>query len=146
MPIIHKMGSSIYSQIIWIITNNPSVSLYKLSRILGLNRKKIQYIIKSRTGMGFREVMKSCRLCYSVHLLYSGLTVKKVASNCGYSYPENYTRAFKQYIGVSPFEITKHKSFNQYKNDKDIIRDCPCPFKCYFCEIKQNKLQSLRRI
>jgi AraC-like DNA-binding protein len=96
-------------QILRMLTDDLSLTLEKLSASLGLRRKEIQLLVKNATGMSFREARKNCRLCHSVSLLESGVSVKEAAFDCGYSYPQDYSRALKKHLGISPSVVLKRQ-------------------------------------
>jgi len=93
------------------LTDVPSPSLEKLSKKLGIHRKRIQLLVKTSTGRHFREVREICRLCQSVKQLASGHSIKETALECGYAWPGNYTRALKKYLGVSPSMILERQMY-----------------------------------
>ena len=54
-------------------------------------------------GLSYSELVDETRYKRSLELLNdSSLSITELALNLGYEYPENFTRAFRKCVGVSP--------------------------------------------
>ena len=69
----------------------------------GMNEKKIQEIIRSRTGMSFLEYCTHIRIEKAKQLLeHSSLSIQEVSEQCGFAALSTFYRIFKRSTGVPP--------------------------------------------
>jgi AraC-like DNA-binding protein len=113
---------------------NPLLSLDELSKKLGISRKKVQILIRSEAGTGFRRAMNVCKLSHSVRLLSSGFSVKQVAIDSGYTYPENFSRALKKHFGFLPTDTSALNSFMKTNHPVMISNPYLCPHNNIVCD------------
>ena len=125
------------AQMLGLIAGNPGITLASLSGKTGIHSKQLQLLMNSTVGKGFREICQTCRTCYSLALLFSGLSVKEVAYDCGYGCPENYARAFKRRFGISPSALLwrKAKALGRLERRPKMTGVFSCPLGYIFCKV-----------
>jgi AraC-like DNA-binding protein len=90
--------------------NVPTIPV--LARRLGLNQRKLKMGFKLLFGAPIFQYTQDLRLEKALQLLHTGeYSVREVADAVGYSYPKNFTAAFKRRFGVSP--KVARRSFNR---------------------------------
>ena len=81
------------------------VDLDAVARCLDLGPRTLQRHL-TRHGVTFREVLQEARQRRATALLLeTHRTVKTIAADLGYGEPANFTRAFRNWYGVSPTEF-----------------------------------------
>ena len=117
------------SEIMNRISGNPWIHLAELSAQIGIKRNIVQRIAKQETGMTFRQTRQACRLCHSLRLMNSGMSVKSAALTCGYKWSNDYSRAFKRYFAALPSALRqKQAAFHKRaKNSSYVLSDFSCP-------------------
>jgi AraC-like DNA-binding protein len=86
----------------------PTIST--LARFLGINQTKLKAGFKEVTRTTIYEFILECRMKRAAALLHSGeFAVAEVAYAVGYSYPANFTHAFKKYHGTLPRGISSSR-------------------------------------
>ena len=83
------------------------VSISAVAEKLGLDRKYLARIFKSKFGVSMREYLINKRLHEAKKLLLRGYTVEECAYIVGYSDYFGFSKAFKRRYGASP---TKYRS------------------------------------
>jgi AraC-like DNA-binding protein len=75
----------------------------ELCRLAGLNRRKLTAGFKAEFGRTVYDYIQYRRMEQARALFQNGFTdVGQVALHVGYTYQGNFTKAFKQYLGLSP--------------------------------------------
>ena len=88
--------------------NAPSIS--ELSAQVGLNRRKLTEGFKQVFGETVAGYALELRMRKGYQLLKeSPLAVHKIAEECGYEHPSNFTIAFRRRFGSSPSRIRSQK-------------------------------------
>lgn len=81
------------------------LSLEKIGRDLSYNRKYISTVFKKSTGTGLIEYLNTIRIQYACTLIRQGFTsVTDIATMCGYSDAQYFSRVFKKSMGCAPSE------------------------------------------
>ena len=121
--------SNTLSQIMNRISDNPWIHLVELSAQTAIGRNSVQRIVKQGTGMTFRQIRQSCRLCHSIGWLLSGMSVKSAALICGYKWSHDYSRAFKRHFAAVPSAVRqKQAAFHKRaENSAYVLHDFSCP-------------------
>ena len=79
------------------------------ARVVHMNPQYVSRVFRERTGEHFREFVARVRMQKAARLLRGpGYLVYEVSAIVGYGNQKNFTRAFKQYFGVSPRQY-KHQ-------------------------------------
>lgn len=79
---------------------------------LHISQSYLTKLIKQQTGINFTDYLNKLRINMAIKLLLDkekGYTINEIASMTGYSSQHYFSRAFKNYMGLSPV---------QYKNKK----------------------------
>ena len=81
-------------------------SLTELARVTGLNEFKLKKGFKEVFDTSVFGYLNNFRLNEAKTSLLSGLSIKQVAEQMGYSSVQHFTRAFKEKFGVTPGRVT----------------------------------------
>lgn len=91
-------------------TNLPNASLLTTSEQLGLSPGYFSKLFKEKTGVSFSDYLLKIKMARARQLLCDvTLKIYEVAFQVGYENPKNFTRAFRQYFGISPSEYREGK-------------------------------------
>ncbi|MDN4603239.1 AraC family transcriptional regulator [Paenibacillus sp. F6_3S_P_1C] len=94
-----------------------NVSLDDLSKILHLNKYYICHSFKETTGYTISNYVIRKRVAEAKKLLLSTDTpILSISETLGFNTPVYFSRAFKQYVGVSPQLFRKNELLNEAKN------------------------------
>jgi AraC-like DNA-binding protein len=78
-------------------------SIRELARRVGMNQTKLKGAFREVTGMTIYEYILRCRMERATILLQTQeYSVAEVAYQVGYTYPANFTHAFKKFHGALP--------------------------------------------
>ncbi len=94
---------------------NPDLNLDSLIHTLGINRTKVNNILKSETGQTFTAYLNKLRLTEAARLLLDNTdaSVSEIAYSVGYNNASYFNRLFKKEYGCTPV------SFRQSRGKKD---------------------------
>ena len=80
----------------------------KLCRIAGLGRRKLKEGFVELFGRLPMAYLYETRLQFGLFLLrHTDKTIKEIAAICGYRERSNFSRAFKQFFGVTPGSVPR---------------------------------------
>ncbi|MHC5268629.1 AraC family transcriptional regulator [Enterococcus sp. LJL98] len=97
--------------------HNPNLQISVIAENFGLNKSYFSQVIKSEMGMTPNEYLSFFRMEESGRLfIRSEKSVKEVAFLVGYENPLTFSRAFKNFHGVSPLEYRKKHLKNSDTN------------------------------
>lgn len=89
-----------------IIKENINSNLFDVETLaekLNLSRSQLYRKVKNESEQTVSQIITSIRMDYAKELLMSGKkNVSEVSYSIGYSEPNNFSRAFQNYFGVSP--------------------------------------------
>lgn len=84
------------------------LKISEIAKAFGLNNSYFSQVIKQEMGMTPNEYLSFFRMEESVNLLVrSNKSVKEIAFLVGYDNPLTFSRAFKNYHGMSPLDYRK---------------------------------------
>lgn len=91
---------------------NPELSLDSLIHTLGINRTKINNILKSETGQTFTAYLNKLRLTEAARLLRENAeaSVSEIAYSVGYNNASYFNRVFKREYGCTPVNFRQSRS------------------------------------
>lgn len=100
----------------WYLEN--SFSIGKFAKRLKTNTSYVSYIINKVKGKTFKEYYTSLRIKYIIEKLendknYRKYTIKYMGEIIGYTNASAFTRAFKNYNGITPSEFIKKLDINK---------------------------------
>jgi methylphosphotriester-DNA--protein-cysteine methyltransferase len=78
------------------LSRKPNTHLYEITRQLGCSRPIIEKAVLRHTSLTFRDYQKAKRLERVDLLIKQGCTVKEIALDLGYKWPENYSRFIRR--------------------------------------------------
>lgn len=102
-----------YEQIIYKVTeylneNYKNASLEDASACVNLSPNYLSKLFKEKSGMNFSETLQKIRMEKARELLQdSSFKIYDIAFYIGYDNPKNFSRVFKAYYDMSPFEYRK---------------------------------------
>jgi AraC-like DNA-binding protein len=84
-------------------------SLMQLSRVVGLNRNKLNQGFKKLYGDTVFNVLRNARLAKASYLLQNTeLSLPEIAYSIGYNSQANFTTAFRQHFGQTPKNVRQN--------------------------------------
>ena len=84
------------------------VSLAATARTLGLSAPYLSVLFKGRFGVNFLDYLTLTRTRQAKRLLKeTDLTVRQIAAEVGYTYPEYFQKVFRKRVGASPAEYRR---------------------------------------
>lgn len=100
------------------------LTLKNISQLYNISSFHFSRIFAFMIGETYREYVQKRRISHSLVMLNRNESIISTAYNFGFSYPESYTRAFKQVLGLSPkkYQLSKHK-IDSLSVGKIITRD-----------------------
>ncbi len=85
---------------------NKDISLDDVSREVDISPYYFSKLFKEETGENFIEYLTGIRIEKAKQLLAgSGLSMKEICAEVGYSDPNYFSRIFKKNVGVTPTEF-----------------------------------------
>lgn len=85
------------------------ISVESVSSLFGFERSYLYRIFKARYGMGLKEYIIATRMKRARELLSLGHSVYTVSAAVGYSDEFAFSKAFKNFVGISPLAFKKAK-------------------------------------
>lgn len=90
----------------YVLENLKEASLENAAQKVNLSPNYLSKIFKEKKGMNFSDFLFETRMKKSKELMSDlNLKIYHISSAIGYNNPKNFSRAFKQYHGVSPSEF-----------------------------------------
>lgn len=83
------------------------INVEKITRLFGFERSYLYRIFKNKFGVGVKEYLIEVRCERAKQFLRDGYTVSDTAYMVGYHDEFNFSRAFKEKVGISPLEYKK---------------------------------------
>lgn len=85
-----------------------NIDFEKIAFNVGYSFDRFRHIFKQETGVSIHQYLLNCRLYAAKQLLLMpDITIKKVASSCGFDSVVHFNNFFKSKMGVSPFQFRK---------------------------------------
>ena len=85
---------------------NPSIK--ELAQLSGMSESRFAHLFRSETGLSPREYFERMRIKHACVLLRtSGLRVKTISANVGFSSAYYFSLRFKQFVGMTPTEFRR---------------------------------------
>ena len=82
-------------------------SLIELAKLCNLSVRHLSRGFSQSKGISLGSYIADTRTKYAGRLLASGMSIKAVAYNMGYSSPSNFSAAFSKFVGQTPSEYRK---------------------------------------
>lgn len=111
------------------------IPTWELTEASSLSKSQLTRLFNSYFGLSPSGALRCCRLSYGAQLLmYTGLSVKEIASKTGFDSPYHFSREFKGLYRVSPsgfrlnpsLQRAKRSSFDEYLwGDHSWLRPVP---------------------
>ena len=87
----------------YVLQNLQKASLSEIADILYMNQSYVSQLYKQKTGENFSDYLLKMRMKKAGELLKNpGLHIYEVGRQVGYSNPNNFTRTFRNYYGMTP--------------------------------------------
>ncbi len=91
------------------------LTLNLIAEQLHISQSYLTRIIKQKTGVNFTDYLNKLRINMAIKLLldkYKDYTINDIANMVGYSSQHYFSRAFKNYMGLSPNQYKSKNSAN----------------------------------
>lgn len=99
----------------YIVNNYAQTNITSLASQIGIDRSYLHSIFKKYFGTSPQEYLIHCRLHAAERLLTgTGLSIKEIASECGYENPLQFSKLFKKHYQISP---SKYRIDHSQKGD-----------------------------
>lgn len=87
-----------------------NATLSDAARLVGFSPNYVSKIFKEVTGVKFSDYLQEMKMKRAEKLLLDvNLRIYQVSYAVGYDNPKNFTRAFKQYFGITPWEFREEE-------------------------------------
>lgn len=117
---------------------NKTITLSELASESYFSPYHFHRIFTAVTGETVNDFINRVRIEKSMKLLkYSKDSISDIAYNCGYSSPSTFSRAFKQYLEMSPSNYRKSRKIQNSKIRKELF-----PIEEYHCPMKEDELKN----
>ncbi len=113
--IVECKDDSYYGKIIrkvddYLKNNYQKGRLQEVAEEIGISSTYLSKIYKEKSGIGFQEKLNKIRMEKAAELLQDyQLKSYEISHYVGYDSPKNFTRAFKNFYGISPREYRNKK-------------------------------------
>ena len=102
-PTNYNEYGAIYKAILYIQDNySEDLSRKTLSNLTGINERTLCDHFKNVTGMTTNQYILTYRLSVAKNLLIGGMQTTEVAEKTGFDNYSNFSRTFKNHVGLSP--------------------------------------------
>ncbi len=82
------------------------IRINELADKIGISRSYLVRLVKSKIRMSPQEYLIKIRMEHALHYLYhTNDTIRDISASCGYDDSLAFSRAFRQYYGISPTEM-----------------------------------------
>ncbi|MDA8353977.1 MAG: helix-turn-helix domain-containing protein [Firmicutes bacterium] len=94
--------------------HRPDLGLEEVAREVGRNPSYFSHLLSRQQGISFRQLLQSVRMKHARHLLATtNLSIREIASRCGYLQSHTFSRTFRRNCGCSPREYRLQKNRQQ---------------------------------
>lgn len=108
---VKKQNETVSKILNMILGNYSSITLPQIADSLGYSVDYCSKYIKNVTGYNFSELLKNVRLRQAKDWLKdTSMSVASISEMLGYENPENFMRAFKKLMNMSPSEYREKNS------------------------------------
>ena len=98
--------------------SNSTFSLQEAAKNMNVHRSTLHRVFTSQSGLSPQEYLTTYRLQEAVKLLYSDMTIKEIAKECGFNTQHYFTKIFRKYIGRTPSEFRKTMDEQRFFDNK----------------------------
>lgn len=110
--VIERRPESVAKAVAFIQTNfDKPIKMADVASIACVSEAHLSYLLKRHVKKTFKELLIGCRIQKAAELL-SAVTTRRVTDICGdvgFADLSNFTRTFKEHLGVSPGRFKKSK-------------------------------------
>jgi len=100
--------TSLCRQLIEVFLSRPSLSLDQVARQVGIERHRLEKLVREETGVSFRQWRLRIVMKQAGQILGSSdVPVKTVAFQLGYRSTGAFSRAFEAVVGVTPIQYRR---------------------------------------
>ena len=91
------------------LQKNPASkkALGTYAKQLGVSERSLIRMIRSETGMTFRELRRHCRIMVAIEKLSDGDQITRVALEVGFETPSAFSQSFRIVTGETPRQFLK---------------------------------------
>jgi len=91
-------------------TAERRVTLREVAHTMGVERRTVEKIVRSATGRTFRQLQRILLLERAKLLLEQGKSIKEVAFELGFGYPQSFHRFIRKSSGATPSTLSGNAS------------------------------------
>jgi len=84
-----------------------NINLTYVANHVSLNYNYFSNVFHQKTGMRFVEYLNLLRINRAKELLGNSENISEIAKEVGYASHKHFTRIFKAFVGVSPYDYRK---------------------------------------
>lgn len=100
------------------------IQLSEIANVLHVNQFYLSSLFKKKIGTSFTEYLMNYRTDKASHLLiYSNMTVKRIASEVGYADVVQFNKMFKKRRGVTPSQYRIENTNQDRSNKKNVVEE-----------------------
>ncbi|MCU6274015.1 AraC family transcriptional regulator [Morganella morganii] len=109
----------------WVERNiHTDANISELVREVGYSRKKLEVLFRQQTGLSPGEYLTRRKMSRAGMLLrLTALSVTEISLSLHFHSAQNFARAFKKFIGVTPTEYRRHKAWLTHVLQKPLLMD-----------------------
>jgi len=131
---------------------NKEISLHELAQIANYSPFHFQKLFKQMMGESPKQYVLKLRIETALHLLiiHQSKTISEVSADCGFSSPAVFSRAIKNFYGISPdkfrsLKLEERSAYLKAKNQQ-AKKGAILPIKEESFPIEIKKMQAIRGI
>lgn len=114
-----KIDLEIYKSVLYLLEIrmvflDASLSLKKLSTLVGTNQTYMSNVVNRYFGCNLKELINSYRVEYAKELLRNGMCLMKdIPERCGFASKSAFYSAFRKMVGCRPVEYVRRNGVEE---------------------------------
>lgn len=96
---------------------DPEFSLQQAANEMHVHRSTLHRVFTASNGISPQEYLTGYRLQQALKLLYTEMTIKEIAEECGFNAQHYFAKVFRRYFGRSPAEFRISMTLNDVDTD-----------------------------
>lgn len=109
--LLEMVDAKIEKSVLYMLEHiNQSIKIEEVSDYCGYHPQYFIRLFKECIGLSPHQFIINYRMKNALEMLQTGITVAKTAEAVGYKESKNFSRAFKQFYGISPSKVKEYFS------------------------------------